>query len=80
MRLRVREPIVVNAQIHTLGGFSAHAGQTGLLEWVAPLQKSRPRVLLTHGEDPQRRGLGAALRHYFGLRSSRPVFRETVTV
>jgi metallo-beta-lactamase family protein len=54
------ENIAVKAQLHTLGGFSAHAGQTELLNWgTAALAAGggvtdRPRVALNHGEDMQR--------------------------
>src|SRR5262249_25457272 len=40
------EMVQVKAQIHTLGGFSAHAGQTGLVEWAAAARDARPRVFL----------------------------------
>lgn len=39
----------VRAQIHTLGGFSAHAGQTQLVEWAGHFN-GRPRFFLIHGE------------------------------
>jgi len=42
--------IAVRATIHTLGGFSAHAGQTELLEWASAFRPSHPRVYLVHGE------------------------------
>src|SRR5262245_33148075 len=45
------QKIVVKAKVHTLSGFSAHAGQTDLLEWFSAIAASRPRVVLTHGED-----------------------------
>lgn len=51
------EEIVVGARIHTLNGFSAHAGQTELLDWIAPLTASKPRVVLTHGEPEPRSAL-----------------------
>ena len=39
----------VRAQIHTIGGFSAHAGQTGLLEWQR--HTGHPEItFLVHGE------------------------------
>ena len=44
------EKIAVKAQIHTLGGFSAHAGQTDLLPGSSAITPSKPRVVLTHGE------------------------------
>ena len=49
------EKIAVRARMHTLGGFSAHAGQTDLLEWFACLAVSKPQVILTHGEGGLRR-------------------------
>ena len=38
--------VPVRARIATLGGFSGHAGQDELLDWLA----AEPRVLLVHGE------------------------------
>jgi len=44
------EEFSVKAQIHTLGGFSAHAGQTQLLSWAGKFQGTQPRLYLVHGE------------------------------
>lgn len=41
--------IPVNAQIHTVGGLSAHADQEDLLRWLKAF-KGKPRVYLVHGE------------------------------
>lgn len=41
--------IAVNADIHTLGGFSAHADQAGLLRWLEHFHDTPP-VVLVHGE------------------------------
>ena len=35
--------------VEALGGLSAHAGQTGLVEWIAAFDS--PRTLLVHGEN-----------------------------
>lgn len=43
------EEYVVNARVETLGGFSAHAGQTELADWISSFT-SHPRVALVHGE------------------------------
>jgi len=61
------EKICVRANINTLGGFSAHAGQSDLLKWFAPLAASRPQIILTHGEDVPRKSLAAAIRQRFSL-------------
>ena len=47
----LRDRIEVRASIHTLGGFSAHAGQGELLEWLGAMAAGKPRIVLTHGED-----------------------------
>jgi len=54
------EPISVKAQIHTLGGFSAHAGQSDLLNWASHFT-SKPRFYLVHGEVENMEKLSAAL-------------------
>ncbi|MDY0207391.1 MAG: MBL fold metallo-hydrolase [Pseudomonas sp.] len=44
-----REDIMVGAQVHTLGGFSAHAGQSSLIEWASHFE-NKPELHLIHGE------------------------------
>ncbi|MBL8963065.1 MAG: MBL fold metallo-hydrolase [Phycisphaeraceae bacterium] len=65
------ETVAVRARIHTLGGFSAHAGQSALLKWISPLAgrpgSARPRVFLTHGEDGPRAALAGRLASDLGL-------------
>lgn len=51
----------VKAQIHTLGGFSAHAGKTQLVDWACAF-KNRPRFYLVHGEPEPLQALTEALR------------------
>jgi metallo-beta-lactamase family protein len=72
------EPIGVKAKVHTLGGFSAHAGQSDLLRWAAPALESRPRLVLNHGEDRQRTILAAAAQERFGVGAALPQFGEIV--
>ncbi len=72
------EPIAVKAQIHTMGGFSAHAGQSELLEWFGSMAASRPRVIVTHGEERAREAFAGCIRERFGLASERPQVGDTV--
>lgn len=44
------DDIAVRAQIHTLGGLSAHAGQDQLVAWSSHFKTPRPRLFLIHGE------------------------------
>jgi metallo-beta-lactamase family protein len=54
------EEVVVRAQIHTMGGFSAHASQTQLLDWLDHFKEKRPRVYLVHGEEDAKKTLREA--------------------
>lgn len=43
------QDIVVKAKVHTIGGFSAHAGQSELLQWAEAIG-GEPEFYLVHGE------------------------------
>lgn len=45
------EEIQINAQIHNFRGLSAHADQSGLMEWLATFNGRPQRVILVHGEE-----------------------------
>jgi len=51
------------AQIHTLGGLSAHGDQADLLRWYDTFA-GRPPVYLVHGEVPSSEGLAEKLREH----------------
>jgi metallo-beta-lactamase family protein len=70
--------VKVRAQIHTLGGFSAHAGQSGLVTWAAPFQYSKPRLFLTHGEDGPREVLRQKLLERCGIDAAMPKYGAEV--
>lgn len=72
------EKVAVKAKVHTLGGFSAHAGQSDLLTWFSALASNKPRVVLTHGEDGPREALAAKIQQRFKLRSTLPGMGETI--
>ncbi len=74
------EPILVAAQIHTLGGFSAHAGQSELLDWFGPLAPGRPRLFLSHGEDASRTALHDQIRARFGIDAACPKAGDVLDV
>jgi metallo-beta-lactamase family protein len=61
-----QETIRVAARVHTIGGLSAHAGQSGLLGWYGAFSP-RPPVCLVHGEPPTQHALAAALKRRYGV-------------
>lgn len=66
------EEVAVKARIHTLNGFSAHAGQSELLKWFGHLAPSKPKVILTHGEAKGREPLAEQIQKRFGLKPTLP--------
>ncbi|HEY6129372.1 MAG TPA: MBL fold metallo-hydrolase [Candidatus Acidoferrum sp.] len=59
------QAIPVNAEIITLGQFSAHAGKSELLRWLGGLQNPPRKTWLTHGEPAAAQALQAAIKEKF---------------
>ena len=74
------EPVAVKARVVTLGGFSAHAGQTELVEWVAPMVRDGARVVLVHGESEKRAVLAAKLGERCGVEAWQPLRGDRVVL
>jgi metallo-beta-lactamase family protein len=75
--------VVVRAKIHTLNGFSAHAGRSELLDWSAEVKGASPsgkppRFILTHGEDTPRQALAAALAPHTPTPPALPIWGQTI--
>ncbi|MFT5259930.1 MAG: metallo-beta-lactamase family protein [Saprospiraceae bacterium] len=60
-----RKPYKVRAQIHTVGGMSAHADQGDLMRWLGEFQ-TQPHVCIIHGEEKARQGLRQATEQQLG--------------
>jgi metallo-beta-lactamase family protein len=60
------EKFVVKAQCATINGFSAHAGQAGLIDWVGHFD-NQPTVVLVHGEPESLNALAEKLWHDKGI-------------
>jgi len=59
-------PVRVAAQVHTVGGLSAHADQAQLLRWYDSFT-ARPPVYLVHGEVSAAEALAVQLREHGAL-------------
>ncbi len=70
------EEIAVKARIHTIGGFSAHADQKGLLEWLSRFTNPRLQIFVNHGEEKISMELARLIRQQFHLNASIPDWRE----
>jgi metallo-beta-lactamase family protein len=72
------EDIPVRARIATLGGFSAHAGQSALLNWLAHLRKTPEQLFLVHGETDVATVLATRIQERFHWQARLPAHGETV--
>ncbi len=73
------EDIIVKASIHTINGFSAHADQEGILEWIAKM-KNLTKVFLVHGEKEAQVYFKEALKERLGLDAHIVKFKEQIVL
>lgn len=60
------ETISVGAQIHNLEGFSGHADQNGLLDWIGGFQVKPKQIFLVHGETESKMDFAKKISEQFG--------------
>ncbi|MEN2985175.1 MAG: MBL fold metallo-hydrolase [Thermodesulfovibrionaceae bacterium] len=70
--LRILERVIpVKAKVYTIGGFSAHADQAELLEWLNSL-RTEPEIFLVHGETEVIEAFKNSIEKNFGFRCNIP--------
>ncbi|GFM38335.1 MBL fold metallo-hydrolase RNA specificity domain-containing protein [Desulfovibrio psychrotolerans] len=74
------EDVAINARVFTIGGFSGHAGQSQILDWVAPIARPQMEVFLVHGEERSQTPLAELLRERFNLTVHVPDYLEQITL
>jgi metallo-beta-lactamase family protein len=72
------EDIAVAAKVFTINGFSAHAGQDQLLDWLKDFQNKAMQVFLVHGEFSAQEHLASLIREKFGLSVTIPEYLEEI--
>lgn len=61
------ESIAVLASIYSVEGFSGHADQLGLLEWVEGFKKKPRKIFLVHGEEDALNALSHLIKEKTGI-------------
>lgn len=74
------EEIAVKAKIYTINGFSAHAGQSQILDWLGHFQTGGMKVILIHGEYKAQQVLAELIRKRLGCEVSIPDYLEEITL
>jgi len=72
------DEIAVRADIRSIEGYSAHADQVGLLEWVKNFQKPPKEIFVVHGEPESSGTLACLISKELGFLTTVPAWRQTV--
>ena len=70
------EDVAIRAKVFTIGGFSAHAGQSQLLDWLAQMGHPGMQVVLVHGEEKAQQTLAQLIRDKYKFPVSIPGYME----
>ena len=65
------EDIAVAAKVYTIGGFSAHADQRELLQWLSAFKNS-PEIFVVHGEEETSLQFAEIIREQLGFTAHVP--------
>jgi len=74
------EDIAIKAKVWTISGFSAHAGQNQLLDWLTHFENKKMQVFLVHGEISVQEHLASLIRERFGFAVTIPEYLEEVNL
>jgi len=74
------EDIAVKAKIFTINGFSGHAGQDQILDWLGHFRMKGLQIYLIHGEYGGQQELARLIKDRFGLEVTIPDYLEEITL
>jgi metallo-beta-lactamase family protein len=60
------EKIKIEAEIHNLEGFSGHADQNGLVQWLGGFKMQPKKIFLVHGEEDSKSDFAETVKSVFG--------------
>ncbi|HOS68540.1 MAG TPA: MBL fold metallo-hydrolase [Bacillota bacterium] len=72
------EEISVNCNIYSIEGFSSHADQRGLIDWVGAFMRKPKKVFLVHGEEESSKVLSKLMESELGIPVEVAKLGETV--
>ncbi|MEJ5243093.1 MAG: MBL fold metallo-hydrolase [Desulfomicrobiaceae bacterium] len=74
------EQLAVRAKVFTIGGFSAHAGQSQLLEWLGHFRSPSMQVYLIHGEYAAQQEFARLIKERLGYTVHIPDYLDECTL
>ncbi len=70
------EKLKIEAKIFTINGFSGHAGQDEMIDWLQHFDSPSMKVILTHGEPRGQKVLSARIKQELGFNVHIADYRE----
>jgi metallo-beta-lactamase family protein len=70
----------VHATIKNAEGLSAHADQSGLIQWMGKLEKAPERIFIVHGEPQAADTLRVKIKETYGWESEIPFLNEVIQI
>ncbi|MCL1984822.1 MAG: MBL fold metallo-hydrolase, partial [Betaproteobacteria bacterium] len=74
------DEVAIKAKVFTIGGFSGHAGQSQLLDWIGAAVRPDLRIVLIHGEAKAQDILAARIQKEFQLTPIVPNYLEELEI
>jgi metallo-beta-lactamase family protein len=74
------EEIGVRAKVYNLDGFSAHADQDDLIDWLAHLKTPPANIFIVHGEAEQATTLAGVIKERFGYPTYIPAYGDSAKI
>lgn len=66
------EEIDVKMEIYNLEGFSGHADQNTLLDWIRKIERRPKKIFIVHGEEEQATALSMSIKKLFNIETIIP--------
>lgn len=70
------EEVSINAKIFTINGFSGHAGQDELMDWLGSMRGKPVKVILVHGEAEVQKDFASLIKEKYGFEVHIPEYME----
>lgn len=72
------QALQVRSDILAIGGYSSHADQRGITNWIGKMSKKPQKIFITHGEKDPAKALAAVIADDFGIETVIPNYGKEI--
>ena len=72
------QEVAVRCRVKSISGYSAHADQPKLLDWLSPMRLNLKKVFIVQGEEEQMTPLAVKIRDELALETAIPMMGEKI--